>query len=92
MRRDGNFPRTIMTMVFLGIIGSHVAGLVSSHFLEVGAFIGCLLGLGLGIIVWHMHNWQRQALYDARGEPVVMLKVCECGKIEFDGWFERKEK
>ena len=79
--RYGNFQRTMMFLLFSGIIGSYVAG-------EIGALIGCLLGVGLGIIVWHRHNWQRQALYDTQGKPVLMLKICECGEIEFDGWFK----
>ena len=81
---NSNFDRVMMLCLVFGVGGAYIAG-------EVGALIGCILAIGLGIAVWHKHDWQSQAIYDADGEPVAMLKFCECGETEFDGWIERKK-
>ncbi|MBA7700269.1 hypothetical protein ES703_108980 [subsurface metagenome] len=85
---SSNFDRTMALIIVFGIAGAFMAG-------EVGALTGCILGIGLGILLWHKHDWQKQPLYDAAGEPMVLLKFCECGETQFNGWFAKnvlKEK
>jgi len=83
-KKIDNFVRTMMLITFLGYGGAFIGG-------EIGALIGCLAGLGLGILSWHKHDWKRVPLYDDRGK-LMMIKICEtCKETEFDGWFEREE-
>jgi len=85
MRRDSNFERMMVLIMLLGIIGSFIAG-------EMGAVTGVLMGIAVGIALWHRHKWKSIPLYDDRGKPVMMMKVCEiCKETEFDGWFQREE-
>jgi len=75
----------MMLIMFIGCAGAYLGG-------EIGALIGCLVGLGIGIACWHTHDWKHVPLYDDRGKPVMMIKVCEtCKETEFDAWFEREE-
>lgn len=85
MRRNSNFERMMIEIMLGGVVGHFIAG-------ELGAFIGILLSLGFGLALWHKHDWKSIPLYDDRGKPVMMMKVCEtCKETEFDGWFQREE-
>jgi len=83
-RRNSNFDRIMMLCLIFGAAGAFMAG-------PAGALAGCIVGISLSMFLWHKHDWQKQPLYDAAGEPMIMLKFCECGETRFDGWFERKK-
>jgi len=75
----------MVLITFIGYAGAFLVG-------EIGALIGCLIGLGLGIFSWHKHDWSYVPIYDNRDKPVMMLKICEtCNETEFDSWFKREE-
>lgn len=84
-----SYLENIMALIItIGLAGAILGGLI-------GALIGLAIAIGLGIAYYpkrHKHVWQCGIVYDKKGNPQFMLKFCDCGEMEFDGYIKRKNQ
>lgn len=62
----GRTSFTDLVLVF-GLIGAFIGSLIPvERGGEIGALIGCLIAIGIGIFTRHKHDWRNVPLYDER--------------------------